>query len=52
MKFLNYWQDEDTFIRHPVDWSLGYVKRTPDNDERNTPEHPLHVTSIVVDMIK
>lgn len=79
--FLHYW-DGDTFVRHPIDYSLGWIQRTPDHDPRcrrrgaevalgalrdfgrllargfRVPEHerlawrghPLHVTSLVVDL--
>lgn len=31
--FYHYW-DGDTFVQEPVDYSLGMVRRTPDNDRR------------------
>jgi predicted SAM-dependent methyltransferase len=32
--FYHYWKD-GTFIQEPIDYTLGWVKRTPDNDPRN-----------------
>jgi len=32
-EFLHYW-DGDRFVRRPVDYSLGMVRRTPDHDPR------------------
>lgn len=32
-EFLQYW-DGDRFVRRPVDYSVGMVRRTPDNDPR------------------
>jgi predicted SAM-dependent methyltransferase len=32
--FYHYW-DGDTFVAEPVDYSLGYVRRTPDNHPHN-----------------
>ena len=84
VQFYHYW-DNGTFIHHPIDYALGMVKRTPDNDPRcrragavqiamgkiqdtlyqwsrgtqfKTEDllvrrgHPLHVTSIIVDVVK
>lgn len=33
-RFYHYWEGE-TFVEHPIDYRLGYVLRTPDNDPRN-----------------
>lgn len=33
-RFYQYW-DGDTFIHRPVDYSLGFVRRTPENEPRN-----------------
>jgi predicted SAM-dependent methyltransferase len=33
-RFYQYWEGE-TFVEHPIDYSLGFVLRTPDNDPRN-----------------
>jgi predicted SAM-dependent methyltransferase len=52
VQYLHYWQNQDTFIRKPVDYTLGYVKRTPDNDTRNTPDTPLKITSFIADLVK
>lgn len=32
-QFYHYW-DGDNFISHDIDYSLGFIKRTPDNDPR------------------
>jgi len=32
--FYQYWQDE-SFVERPIDYRLGYIRRTPDNDPRN-----------------
>ena len=33
--FLHYWKD-GTFHEQPIDYRLGYVRRTPEHDRRNT----------------
>lgn len=33
-RFYQYW-DGDTFVHQPVDYSLGFVRRTPENEPRN-----------------
>ena len=83
-RFYHYW-DGDRFVRQPIDYSLGMIRRTPDNDPRCRRAglakmlfgtlrdggrvllrgsrasrlersawrgHPLHVTSLVVDLFK
>ena len=50
--YLHYWKDDDTFVQNDIDYSKGYVRRTPDNDERNKGADKLHVTSFVCDLIK
>lgn len=51
-KFYHYW-DEGKFIREKIDYSLGFIKRTPDNDIRCKKHgYELQVTSIVVDLFK
>lgn len=32
--FLHYW-DGDRFVERPIDYTLGFVRRTPDHDPRN-----------------
>jgi predicted SAM-dependent methyltransferase len=82
--FYHYW-DGDSFVRKPIDYSLGMIQRTPDHDPRcrrtgaaavllgalrdfgfglsrgfRVTEmemaarrgHPLHVTSLVVDLFR
>ena len=50
--YLHYWKDKDTFIQNEIDYSKGYIKRTPDNDDRNKGDNKLQVTSFVADLIK
>lgn len=50
-KFYHYW-DEDKFICNHIDYTLGWIKRTPDNDPRNRRGNRISVTSIVVDVFK
>jgi len=52
VEYKHYWKDDDTFVQNEIDYNLGWVKRTPDNDKRNTVDNPLHVTSLVVDLKK
>ena len=52
VEYLHYWKDEDTFVQNDIDYSKGYVSRTPDNDERNKSGNKLHVTSFVCDLTK
>lgn len=48
--YLHYWRDDGGFELRPVDYTLGYVARTPDHDERaRFPRRPL---SIIVDAVK
>lgn len=50
-RFYHYWKN-GKFIREKIDYSLGMIRRTPDNDKRCTPEWPLYVTSLVMDLFK
>lgn len=50
-KFYHYWAD-GRFVYNQIDYSLGWVKRTPDNDRRNQRGDKFLVTSIVVDLFK
>lgn len=50
-KFYHYW-NKGKFIKKKIDYSLGLVRRTPDNDPRCNPKQPLHATSLIVDLIK
>lgn len=51
-KFYHYW-DNGEFIRQKIDYSLGMIKRTPDNDIRDkAPNRELSITSIVLDLFK
>jgi SAM-dependent methyltransferase len=50
VKFLHATRDDETFLLEPIDYTLGYIQRTPDNDARaSNPRRPL---SIVVDAWK
>jgi predicted SAM-dependent methyltransferase len=40
-KLSQYWTDDGTFVDSPIDYSLGYVKRTPDHDPRNRMNIPV-----------
>ncbi len=50
IEFLHYIQPDGTSVTSPIDYSLGFVKRTPDNDPRVA--SPRRVMSIVVDARK
>jgi len=52
VRFWHYWRDPQFWVGNRIDYSKGFIKRTPDNDKRNTPENKLHVTSLVVDLTK
>ncbi len=48
--FLHYYDEHGRAVLNEIDYSIGYVKRTPDHDPRvQSPRRPL---SIVVDAIK
>lgn len=50
INFLNYWIDKQNFIIKDIDYTNGYIHRTPDNDKRvQNPRSPM---SIVVDCYK
>ena len=50
--YLHYWKNETSFIQNKIDYSQGYIRRTPDNDERNKGDNKLLVTSFICDLIK
>jgi SAM-dependent methyltransferase len=50
VKFLQYNNGDGTFKLDPVDYSLGYIQRTPDHDDRVSDR--LRAISIVVDAFK
>ena len=52
VEYYNYWKDDGTFVENNIDYSKGYIKRTPANDERNNEHNRLLVTSFVCDLIK
>lgn len=50
IEYLHYFNMDGSFVVKPIDYSKGYVGRTPDFDERvSDPYRPM---SIVVDLIK
>jgi len=55
-KWIHYWDDtrggQPVWVQNKLDLAQGYIKRAVDVDARNTPENPLHVTSLVVDLHK
>ncbi|ORB37218.1 hypothetical protein BST39_19265 [Mycobacterium paraseoulense] len=50
VEFLHYYDENGAPHTKPIDYSKGFVKRTPDNDERVS--RPFRPMSIVVDCIK
>ena len=51
MDFLHYWNvGRPGFVTRPIDYSKGFVKRTPDHDERV--KNPYRPMSVVVDLYK
>jgi len=50
IKFYHYYDETGKPVTHPIDYSIAYVQRTPDNDERA--KNPYRPMSIVVDCIK
>ena len=50
VEFLQYNNSDGTFKLDPIDYSLGYIQRTPDHDDRVS-SHPRAI-SIVVDAYK
>ena len=49
-EFYHYYDENGQSVTHPIDYTLGYVDRTPDHDKRV--QHPYRALSIVVDLIK
>lgn len=50
--YLHYWKNKEEFIHKNIDYSKGFVKRTPENDPRNTDDNKYLVTSFVCDLTK
>lgn len=50
IEFYHYYDQKAVPHTRPIDYSKGFVKRTPDNDDRVS--HPFRPMSIVVDCIK
>ena len=49
-EFLHYTDSDGNSVTKEIDYSKGYIQRTPDNDPRGT--NPYRVISIVADMYK
>ena len=50
IEYLHYTKEDGTYVTNNIDYSKGYVQRTPDHDKRVM--EPYRPMSIVVDMIK
>ena len=50
INYLHYYDQKGHSITHPIDYSVCFVKRTPDNDQRV--QNPYRAMSIVVDLYK
>lgn len=50
IKFYHYYDDDGKGVTNPIDYSLGFVQRTPDHDPRV--QNPYRPLSIVVDCVK
>ncbi len=50
INFLHYYDQQSKSITKPIDYSICYVRRTPDHDGRV--KNPYRVMSIVVDLFK
>lgn len=50
IRFYHYYDEQGKGITKPIDYSIGYVMRTPDHDKRVA--NPYRPMSIVVDCIK
>lgn len=52
VRFLHYTDQKGQSVLNPIDYALGYVQRTPDNDTRISKTSPRIAISIVVDAQK
>lgn len=50
VEFLHYYKNDGTFVVKEIDYSRGWIQRTPDHDERV--RNPFRPMSIVVDAYK
>ena len=50
VEFYHYYDENGNSVTRPIDYTLGYVDRTPDHDKRV--QDPYRALSIVVDLIK
>jgi SAM-dependent methyltransferase len=50
VEFLHYYNSDGTAVTKPIDYSKGYISRTPDHDK--TFQDPYRPSSLVVDLIK
>ncbi len=48
--FLHYYDENGAGITNPIDYSIGFVQRTPDHDDRV--KRPFRPMSLVVDCVK
>ena len=48
--FFHYYDEDGKAVLRPIDYAVGYVKRTPDHDPRV--QNPFRPLSIVVDAVK
>jgi SAM-dependent methyltransferase len=48
--FYHYYDENRKAVTHPIDYNIGYIQRTPDNDTRG--QKPYRPMSIVVDCFK
>jgi SAM-dependent methyltransferase len=50
IEYLHYWNNRENSVVKNIDYSKGYIKRTPDHDERV--KKPYRPMSIVIDLYK
>lgn len=50
VNFLHYYKSDGTFVAKEIDYSKGWIQRTPDHDERV--QNPYRPLSLVVDAYK
>lgn len=50
IRYLHYYNDDGTYAAEKIDYSKGYIQRTPDHDQRV--KQPYRPMSMVIDLIK
>jgi len=50
IKYLHYYNNDGTYVTEKIDYSQGYIQRTPDNDQRV--KYPYRPMSMIIDLIK